>query len=260
MALAEQVAFVLVRTKTAGNIGAAARALANMGFADLRLVAPRTAEDRVESEMAVHGRHILEHAVHYPNLAAALSDRTLTIGTTCRGGPLRREAQPLRAAATELGSTNHRERIAIIFGPEDHGLDNRELRLCQRLVVIPTSPGLASINLAQAVMLVAWELFMADSARSPAASLDPDPLFARAPVAEVEAMLERTERALIAIGFLPADHPERIMFAFHNLFGRAGLNRREVDILNGLARQIEWFAGGGRATIDLKRALGKKVR
>lgn len=261
MASAEQVAFVLVRTKAAGNIGATSRALANMGFADLRLVAPRTAEDRVESEMAVHGRRILDQATRYPDLAAALTDRTLSIGTTCRGGPYRREARPLREAVSEVTTVHSRERVAIVFGPEDHGLDNRELRLCQRLIVIPTAPDFASINLAQAVMLVAWELFMAGWGRQPAAAAtDVDPIFARAPIPDVEGMLRRLESTLVAIGFLPSDHPERIMHALHNLFGRAGLSRREVDILNGVAHQIEWFARGGRDTIEGKRAIGKKVR
>jgi len=248
------MAFVLVRTKSAGNIGAAARALKNMGFADLRLVAPAAGEDRVASEMAVHGRDILQRARRYPDLAAALEDRTLALGTTCRFGGDRAPAQPLRQVAAELSVLA--ERVAVVFGPEDHGLSNYELSFCQRLIVIPTAPEYPSLNLAQAVMVTAWELFMARR--------DTDPPQARsarlAPWPDSAAMLARLERALIAIGFLPADHPEHIMASLRALFGRAGLSSREVDILSGIARQINWFAQGGRETIERKQRTGRAIR
>ncbi len=85
-------------------------------------------------------------------------------------------------------------------------------------------------------------------------------MFAPAPVTATEMMLERMEKALIAIGFLAADSPERIMFALRGLLGRAGLKARELDILNGIAHQIEWFARGGREIIDKKRHHGRKIR
>ena len=265
MAAEEQFAFVLVRTKAAGNIGAAARALANMGFADLRLVAPDASSDRVASDMAVHGREILLRATIYPDLEAALHDRTLSIGTTCRPRRDRSGAQPLRAAIGELVAAPSRARVAFVFGPEDHGLSNDDLRYCQRLVTIPTAPEYSSINLAQSVMLVVYELFVALSSGTGSdpetvAQSHRDSMLALAPVTQIEAMLERMERALIAIGFLSADGPERIMFALRGLLGRAGMNSRELDILNGLAHQIEWFAEGGREIIGQKRHIGKKIR
>jgi tRNA/rRNA methyltransferase len=263
MALEEQFAFVLVRTKAAGNIGAAARALANMGFGDLRLVAPDATADRVASEMAVHGREILRRAATYPDLGAALRDRIVSIGTTRRPGPYRRGAQPLREAMGELVRLNADARIAFVFGPEDHGLSNDDLRYCNRLITIPTAAEYSSINLAQSVMLVAYELFVARSLDGDSRGISGskgDPLFAPARVTEVEMMLERLEKALIAIGFLDAAGVERIGFALRGLFGRAGLNARELDILNGIAHQVEWFASGGREIIDEKRRSGKKIR
>jgi tRNA/rRNA methyltransferase len=261
MAAEEQFAFVLVRTKAAGNIGAAARALANMGFGDLRLVAPDASADRMASEMAVHGREILRRAATYPDLAAALHDRTISIGTTCRPGPYRSGAQPLRAAAAELTASGRDDRIALVFGPEDHGLSNDDLRYCQRLITIPTAPDYSSINLAQAVMLVAYELFVAQG--SFAASTRPSHrtrMFAAAPVTAIEMMLGRMEKALIAIGFLAADSSERVMFALRGLLGRTRLDSRELEILNGIAHQIEWFARDGREIIEEKRRSGKKIR
>lgn len=254
---AEQMAFVLVRTRSAGNIGAAARALKNMGFADLRLVAPAAGEDRVASEMAVHGRDVLARARRYPDLAAALEDRTLALGTTCRLGGERVQAGPLREVAAQL-SALAAERIAIVFGPEDHGLSNYELSFCQRLIVIPTAPEYPSLNLAQAVMLTAWELFMArGDSGAPQADCAPPAL---APWPESAAMLARLERALIAIGFLPADHPEHIMASLRALFGRAGLSPHEVAILSGIAHQVNWFAQGGRETIERKQRAGRAIR
>ncbi len=261
MAVNEQAAFVLVRSKTAGNIGAAARALANMGFDDLRLVAPDASSDRVESELAVHGREVLRRATAYPDLESALRDCVVSFGTTCRPGLYRSGAQPLRQAIGELGQQEAGGRIAFVFGPEDYGLSNDDLRYCQRLITIPTAPQYPSINLAQSVMLVAYELFMATSGS--AARQQPvlrDWLAAPAPVPEVEMMLGRMERALVAIGFLAADSTERIMFALRAIFGRSGLNRRELDILNGIAHQIGWYGQGGRETIEQKRRAGKKIR
>jgi len=195
-------------------------------------------------------------------LGAALHDRTLSIGTTCRPGLYRSGAQPLRTAITELAASGQRDRVAFVFGPEDHGLSNDDLRYCQRLITIPTAPQYSSINLAQSVMLVAYELFMAAypsvSARTDVSAKGK--LFAPAPVSEIEMMLARMEKALIAIGFLAEDSPDRIMFALRGILGRSGVNRRELDILNGIAHQIEWFAAGGREIIEGKRRSGKKIR
>ncbi len=263
MAGDERFVFVLVRTKAAGNIGAAARALANMGFGGLRLVAPDASADRMASEMAAHGREILRQASTYPDLGAALSDCAVSIGTTCRPGLYRSGAQPLRAAIAELVEKNAHHPVAFVFGPEDHGLSNDDLRYCQRLITIPTAPDHSSINLAQSVMLLAYELFMAGlGASAPAGGEDPHrgPLFSPAPVAEVEMMFGRMEKALLAIGFLTADSAQRLMLALRAMLGRGGINRRELDILSGIAHHIDWFARGGRETIEQKRRFGRKIR
>lgn len=260
MAVNERAAFVLVRTKAAGNIGAAARALANMGLSDLRLVAPDASWDRVATEMAAHGREVLRRCAVYPDLASALHDRTIAIGTTCRPGLYRSGAQPLRQSIAELAAKMGEDRFAFIFGPEDHGLSNDDLRYCQRLITIPTAPQYASINLAQSVMLLAYEWFMSSSGERTSQPALRDSLLEPAPVPEIEMMLSRMEQALVAIGFLAEDATERIMFALRGILGRSGLNRRELDILNGIAHQIGWFAQGGRETIEEKRRAGKKIR
>ena len=256
MDLLANFAFVLVRPLQAGNVGAAARALKNMGLGDLRLVAPRPAAlGSAAASMAVHGRDVLRNAQRYPSLGDALADCTLVVGTTCRPGLYRSGAIALREAAAQLAAEAAQNRVAIIFGPEDTGLVNRELKLCQRLITIPTAPEYPSLNLAQAVMLVAYELMMAAGAARDMPAAQP-----HAPAGAVDAMMERLGEALVSIGFLPADNPEHIMFALRAIIGRAGIGTRELDILSGLARQIRWFADGGCEAAEAKRRAGKKLR
>jgi tRNA/rRNA methyltransferase len=247
--------FVLFKPQTAGNIGAAARALKNMGFDDLRLVAPGTMNQREAVAMAVHADDVLATATTYADLASALADCSVTVGTTSRRGGYRSTAQPLRHAALELEALSHSNKIAMIFGREDRGLTNRELKLCNRLITIPTAPEYPSLNLAQAVVVVAYELMMAASTSTTNAAV---PQFVSASTSD--AMLARMADALISIGFLPGDNPDHIMFALREIFGRSGLTPREVEILNGMARQMRWAAEGGSETIAAKRKAGKKLR
>ncbi|MGZ6252418.1 MAG: RNA methyltransferase [Candidatus Binataceae bacterium] len=249
-------AFVLVRPLQAGNVGSAARALKNMGLGDLRLVAPRpAASGRAAASMAVHAADILHSAQRHDSLGDALADCSLAVGTTCRPGLYRSGVVGLREAAAQLVAEAGANRIAIIFGPEDTGLVNRELKLCQRLITIPTAPAYPSLNLAQAVMLVAYELMMAAGAARELPRPEP-----RAPALAVDAMMERLSEALVSIGFLPAENPEHIMFALRAILGRAGIGVRELDILSGLARQIRWFSEGSFEAVEAKRRSGRKLR
>ncbi|HJU10689.1 MAG TPA: RNA methyltransferase [Candidatus Binataceae bacterium] len=258
----ENFAFVLFKPKSAGNVGAAARALKNMGFRDLRIVdetrsgsASNEGKDRRAEIMAVHGRDVLASASIHAQLDDALADRTVVVGTTARTGPYRSEARPVREVSHELASLSTANRIALLFGPEDCGLTNEELKRCHRLITIPTAPAYPSLNLAQAVMIVAYELMMAAGAAREFLVND-----AWAPTPEINAMLERITKALIAIGFLPEDNPDHIMFAIRAIFGRAGLRPRELDILNGIASQILWFAQDGHETLQNKLRAGMKFR
>jgi tRNA/rRNA methyltransferase len=257
MTLSGQISFILVRPKSAGNIGAAARALKNMGFADLRIVAPVVPPaSRAALTMAVHARDVIENARVCKTIRDAAAGCNLVVGTTCRAGPYRSSVRPLREAAAELAVLAASNRIALMFGPEDTGLTNRELKHCERLITIPSSPAYASLNLAQAVMVTAYELRLAleAGAHPPAAAVE------FAPAAEVDSALDRMKDALVAIGFLPADNPEHLMFALRELFGRSGLTAHELDILNGIASQTRWVAEGGHRTLAAKRSAGKKLR
>lgn len=251
----DRIAIVLVKPKISGNAGAAARALKNMGFSDLRIVAPRDWNAEAARVMAVHAGDILERAQFFSTLLDAVGDRTLTVGTTCRTGPYRSEIQSIRSAASILIAEAQTNRIAIVFGPEDYGLSNEEIGQCHRLVTIPASAEYPSLNLAQAVMVVAYEISQACDPISPAGAASE---FASAD--SVERMLVRMAAALEAIGFVSSQSADHIMQAIRTMLGRGGLRPRELDILNGLARQIRWFAQGGREVIERKREAGERIR
>jgi tRNA/rRNA methyltransferase len=127
----------------------------------------------------------------------------------------------------------------LLFGPEDSGLSNEDLRLCHRLVTIPTDPAYTSLNVAQAVLLCCYEVFLA--AQEEAST----PLRPLAIAERQELMYEKLKGALLKVGFLHGDNPDHIMFALRRILGRAGLEDRDVRILLGMARQIEWYASGG---------------
>jgi tRNA/rRNA methyltransferase len=129
-------------------------------------------------------------------------------------------------------------RVALVFGPEDHGLSNEDLKHCLQLVVIPSDPGYPSLNLAQAVMVCGYELFLAANSTGARAPV-------LAPAERVERMFQHLQSAFLSIGFLHGDNPDHIMFALRRLLGRAQMEERDVRILLGLARQIEWFGRVG---------------
>lgn len=230
---------VLVRPRYSGNVGAVARAMRNMGITDLALVSPSRLCRDVADTMAVHARDVLDVMQVHSSLRAAVADCGLVVGTTCRPGLYREGAVTPRALAPHIVATAVDNRVALVFGPEDSGLANEELRFCHQLVTIPTDRAYASLNLAQAVLLCCYEVFIVAQDEPVAA---PRPL---AVAERQELMYEKLKTALLKIGFLHGDNPEHIMFALRRLLGRAGLEDRDVRILLGLARQLEWYATSG---------------
>lgn len=241
-----QIRIVLVRPRGAANVGAVARAMKNMGLSDLCLVAPRARSTMVARAMAVHAHDVLAQARTVDAIADAVADCRLVVGTTCRGGSYRAAADDLVAAAPEIVTAARAGSVALLFGPEDHGLTNEDLQQCQRLVSINTDPAYASLNLAQAVLICCYELRRATGA-APAEPERRPP----APAKEVDRMLEHLQRALLKIGFLLPDNPAHIMLAVRQLFGRTTLDEREVRIFLGLARQIEWYARTQKAETEI---------
>jgi tRNA/rRNA methyltransferase len=253
----DNIAIVLFKPQSAGNAGAAARVMKNLGLRDLRIVAPKFRHRTEAVTMAVHAEDVLGAATEHPTLADALADRTVVAGTTARSRSYRSRTKSLRIAAPEIASDAHRERIAVVFGPEDHGLTNAEIKLCHRLVTIETGDEYPSLNLAQSVAIVAYAIANAiESGREADVSAAPQ----RAPATEVAAMLERMSDTLVAIGFSAEENPDHIMYAIRAMLGRAGVSAHELDILNGLARQMRWVADGGAEVLAAKRRAGKRLR
>ncbi len=245
------VRIVLVRPAGAANVGAVARAMKNMGLRDLVLVQPRFRNRFWMRAMAVHAADILDRMRVTGDLAEAVSNCGLVVGTTCRAGLYRTPTGTVRQLAPELVATAQRNTVSVVFGPEDHGLSNEDIKLCHRLLTIPASPEYPSLNLAQAVMIVCYELFLAaqaEAATEPARDL--------APARDVEFMFQRLREAFLRIGYAHPQNPDHILFAFRRFLGRAGLEKRDVKILLGLARQIQWYGDGGWQVMKEKHLQG----
>lgn len=230
----EQVRIVLVEPRGPINIGATARAMKNMGAKELVLVAPRCPPLHPHAiTMAVAAREILSGAKVFETLEEAVASSSLVVGTTRRKGKRRGQMLTPREAAEEILRVAQIQRVSLLFGPEDRGLSNKELDLCQEIVTIPADERYGSLNLAQAVMIMLYELRIA--AHPPTAQ---DRKLATSQ--ELEAMYQHLERVLSRVGFLHEDNPQRMMTAFRRIFGRARLDAREVRIIRGVLHQVEW--------------------
>jgi len=229
------VSIVLVGTKHPGNLGAVARAMANMGLSDLRLVRPDCAIDGESERRARAGIPVLCNARRFRTLRGALRGVRLVVGTTGKTGGYREPADSPRSIAPEILRAALLQRAALVFGPEDTGLVDDDLALCQRLARIPTGREAPSLNLAHAVAVFCYELRL-ESLNRPAASR-----LELAPLEQVEAMYRQLDEALHRIGFLHPKNARHMMFALRRFFGRAGLTRADVGMLRGIARQIAWY-------------------
>jgi TrmH family RNA methyltransferase len=235
----DRVAVVLVEPREAGNIGSVARAMANTGLSRLVLVRPAPHLVPDAFKMALAARPILERARVCGEVAEALGDFGFVAGTTRRGRSGRRARITPRALAAEIPAQAAQNEVAILFGREECGLTNDELKFCHRLVTIPSSDAFPSLNLAQAVMVMAHELFVAAGDGGTGA---PPAAPQRAATGVLEGLYEHMERVLLEIGYLDAANPGRMMGTFRALLGRAGLDAREVTALRGVFRQVSWYA------------------
>ena len=228
------IRIVLVEPQHSGNIGAVARAMKNMAFNRLTLVNPADHLAMEARMMAMHAFDILQQAQIVPTLTQAVEDAGFVIGTTRRLGKARQAHLSPRAIAPMLLELAHSNPVALVFGREDRGLANDELERCHELITIPAHPEFASLNLAQAVLLVCYELYVATVTES---RPTPPKL---ATVAELERLYTRLQAVLRRVGFLHGSHPDRMMRYFRRFFARQGLRSRDVQIFLGVFRQIEW--------------------
>lgn len=235
---------VLVQPTVAGNIGATARVMRNMGLRDLTLVAPGADRgDRQAWQMATHAEDILKNARSVATLADAVADATLVLGTSARhGGPVRRQSvvTPAEIMPRVVAELRAGQLTALVFGTESHGLTDDDVTRCHFLITIPADDGYPVLNLAQAVAICLYELRKAWEADVPGQpSCEAQPV---APFADQERMFAHLEEALRAIHFLYGPKAESLMHALRHLLGRARMTPMELNVLLGLARQIRWCA------------------
>jgi len=226
---------VLVESRGERNIGSVARAMANFGVTDLRLVAPKV--DHLDDEarkMAVKASVLLEQATVYPDLQSALSDCHYAYATTRRFGKYRVDFHHPDTAAAELLPLLDAGRVAMVFGREDKGLKTEELDLCQRLITIPTGGSIASMNLAQSVVICLYEVGKLHSEASGKGQVTRT----LATVEHLETLFAHMRETLLDIKYLNPQNPEHIMRSYRQIFGRAALDDREVRILRGLMSEI----------------------
>jgi tRNA/rRNA methyltransferase len=230
-----KVAIVLHRPRYPENIGAAARAMRNMGLGQLVVVAPERYEAEKALKLATHGaRDLIDGMVMAEDLETALATFGFVVGTTARLGGQRRVYRRPETLARALVPISRTNPIAIVFGPEDRGLSNADIRRCHALVNIPTAD-FSSLNLAQAVMIVCYEL------RRAAIDVPAEQTPRLANRFELDGMYDQLRDVLVRISFISHDNPEYWMSRIRNFFTRLELRARDVAILRGICRQIDWY-------------------
>lgn len=233
----DHVAVVLNRPRFPENIGAAARAVCNMGIGRLVVVAPEKFELKRVMALATHAAgEVVAQMDSHDHLRDALAPFHCVVGTTARLGGQRQTVFSPAQMAERLVPVSRANRVALLFGPEDRGLTNDEVRLCHYLVTIPTAR-FSSLNLAQAVMVLCYELFKTGI---PAPRTFTPRLATRI---ELDRMYDQLRDILVRINYIQPENPDYWMNKLRHLFTRIGLRAADVSIIRGICRQIDWYAG-----------------
>jgi tRNA/rRNA methyltransferase len=233
----DNIVILLQRPRFPENIGSAARAVSNMGIGRLRVVNPENYEQARIDKLATHAAAgVVEKIQIFPDLKTALADCHYVVGTTARLGGQRPVLNSPAAMAEKLAPLSRDNRIALVFGPEDRGLTNEDLRFCHQLVHIPTAE-FSSINLAQSVMILSYELFKASLKE--VAAFTPR-LASRH---ELDGMYDQVKDILVRINYINPENPDYWMNKIRRFLTRMQLRAREVSIVRGICRQIDWYAG-----------------
>ncbi|MDD5233507.1 MAG: RNA methyltransferase [Syntrophales bacterium] len=238
----ENIAVVLHNPKYAGNIGAAARSAKNMGVRDLIVVCPEPPDMEDVRRMATHlAADVVERIRYCGSLEEALSGFQFIAGTTSRAGGMRGPLIGPRELAGRLVDLSANNRIALLFGPEDIGLTNEELRLCHAFVSVPTAKEFKSINLSHAVMILCYEVFTASAAVTEGFT----PRLADS--SELEGMYRQLREMFVRIDYIRPENPEYWMSHVRRFFSRLMLYSKEVQIIRGICRQIDWYTSNKKA-------------
>jgi tRNA/rRNA methyltransferase len=225
----DRVRIVLAHTSHPGNIGAAARAMKTMGLSRLFLVNPRNLPHPDAEAFAAGAIDVLERATRCETLDEALSGTVLSVASTARRRNHAPQTVDCREACRRLVVESQSGEVALVFGPERTGLTAGDTNKCRLIATIASDAAYPSLNLAQAVQVFAYELRMA-SATAALGAAEPRP----ATHEQIERFFGQLEQTLYAIDFLDPKQPRRMMQRLRRIFGRAGLEKEEVNILLGI--------------------------
>lgn len=234
MNLFDNTSIILLRPEKIRNLGQTARAMKNFGFTNLRIISSPAGNMKEAYDNAVNARDILDNRQIFKDLREAVKDLNILIGTTSR--PQEIPLSPLELAELMIERPNLK--YGIIFGTEFRGLSNEEISLCHRVVSIPTSKLYPSMNLSHSVAIICYELrkiFLPDEKET---YIKKESL---ATVEELEDMLKHAERTLKDIGFLKEDAPGRLLPLLRRLAVNTEITSKEIRILRGILRQIDWI-------------------
>jgi tRNA/rRNA methyltransferase len=219
----ENIFFVLDRSQMANNVAQAARAMANFGFRKLRLVSPLNLPSA--ERMARGGSEVVREAQKFESLDEAIKDLNWVAGTTGKEGIGNEELVRPEEALNELAGLSEKEQVGLVFGCENHGLTNGQLKTLDRLIHIPTQPDCASINLAQSVTLCAWEL--EKSQIGPSEPLD----FGLPSHAKRQQLFLKVDKLLMASEVLPLGRKQVLVDGVRQFFNRQPLNNKDVSLM-----------------------------
>ncbi len=227
---------VLVETSHPGNIGAVARAMKNMQMDQLRLVLPKYFPHADATARASGADDVLRSATVYGSLQEAVADCHAVLGASARDRTISWPSVTARECAEKwVGAGKHNQNIALVFGRENSGLKNHELDLCEYLLRIPCNHEYSSLNLAAAVQVVCYELFVATGREyvSDIGDRGEEPL---ATAQQMDAFYDHLQQTMTDIGFLHPERSKSIMRRLRRLFNRSQLDTKELDILRGILR------------------------
>jgi len=231
----DNLSIVMVRPRYSENIGSASRAMCNMGIKHLIVVSPENYDLDKVRKLATHAASAVVDKIEiFEDLKTALSPFNYVIGTTARLGGERLGISSPSEIAGKLIEISHKNKVAILFGPEDRGLLNEDIRLCHELVNIPASD-FSSLNVAQAVLIMCYEIFLAGTEEKVKFAPRLASRF------ELDGMYDNVKDMLVRINYINPENPDYWMNKVRHFFTRMELRAGEVSIIRGICRQIDWY-------------------
>jgi len=245
----ENLIIILVEPQGPINIGSVCRTMMNFGFTQLRLVNPtKHYKSLLAKKMALSAFSVLENALIFDDLQSALADIQIAFGTTRRFGKYRKNFFTPKGAAKKLWENDQEACYALVMGPEDTGLETKDLDLCQHFITIPTHDTYPSMNLSHALAVLLYEVSLKSDIGKKFSDPSPKKL---ATGHEIEHMYTHMKESLVSIDFLDRQNPDHLLRTFRRIFGAAGLSSRDVRIIRGMMSRIDWTENQRRKQTDV---------